>query len=404
MVFARAGMGYVGVWDRGGVEVAIDHLRRRSGELHGELVVSSAMTPVGYGKLHRASFNVSSTAAREKLGKVLAFRAKHLDVPWGDYLEEFCATVLEAERTGAPIVTVGSLPVRPSDRFLVNPFLPEHKTTILYAAGGTGKSYLAVLCAVGVMTGTSILGWGVRQTKVLYLDWETDEYELDDRVKRVSAGLGVDVPDLLYRPCAGPLDDMAESLSAVVATDGVGLVIVDSVGMASPTHAEAAEEGAIRLFSALRYLNCTVLAIDHVTGADAKTDTSVYKPYGSIYKVNLARSTWELKGTVPDEGDAHLALFNRKVNVGKLSPPVGVLVHHGEDEVTFKREHITDAGLATGMPHGLRIANVLAGGAMAVPDIADELGISEAIVRVTLGRGRNTKFVKTPEGTWGLLA
>ena len=409
MIFARSGMGYIGAWDRyGGVQMSLDHIRRRSGELHGEIVVGASTIGQGRGKLHRAAFNVSSTTSRERLSKTLEVRGPTTgQIPWKHLLEEFCTAVLEAERTGAPIVQVGSLPPEQDAGFLVDPFLPRNKTTIVFAQGGTGKSYLAVLLAVAVASGSDVLGWKVSQGKVLYLDWETDAYEVDRRVKRVAWGMGMaSVPDVAYRACAGPLDDMAESLSGYIADNGVRLAIVDSAGMAAGGGRDngPAEESAIRMFGALRHLGCTVLLIDHVTGDNVNTQKAVDKPYGSIYKVNLARSVWELKGTPVEGQDAHMALFHRKVNVGAIQQPIGIKVVHHDEGVVFSREQITDSGLSTGLSHGTRISKMLSDGSASVAEIAEELDISEGIVRVTLNRGKDKVYIKRPDGSWGLAA
>jgi hypothetical protein len=408
MIFARSGMGYVGAWDGyGAVRMQLDHIRRRSGELHGEVVIESGIIPAGHGKLHRAAFNVSSTTSRDRLAKTLETRARGADaVPWKHLLEEFCTAVLEAERTGAPIVQVGRLEDEPETGYLVEPLLPRGKTTIIFAAGGTGKSYLACLISVACQSGTDVLGWKVHRTNVLYLDWETDAYEIDRRVKRVGRGMGLDDVVIDYRACAGPLDDMAEGLAGYIADRGIGLVVVDSVGMASGGSRDngPAEETALRLFAGLRHLGTTVLAIDHVTGEDVKATKAVEKPYGSIYKVNLARSVFELKGTPVEGQDSHMALFHRKVNVGALIPPTGIRVRHTDDDVTFAREDIQDAGLVQGLSHGTRITRLLRDGSATVPDIAEELGISEGVIRVTLNRGAGRQYIKLKDGSWGLAA
>jgi hypothetical protein len=406
MRFARAGMGYVGLWDAGGCEVTVDHLRRRSGELHGELRVASAVVARGRGHLHRASFNLSSTTARDRLVKMLTERSRPQDIPWGDYLEEFCTAVLEAERAGAPIVKVGNLEARPAESYLIDPFLPANKTTIVYGAGGTGKSYLADLVSVAVASGRDVLGWSVRPGSVLYLDWETDSYEIDERIKRVAAGLGVATPEILYRSCAAPLEDMAEDLSRTIADERVSLVIVDSVGMASGSGREGgdANESAIRLFSALRFLSTTVLAIDHITGEDVKSEKAVAKPYGSIYKVNLARSVWELRrANEQDDGTSHLGLFHRKVNKGRLLAPLGIRIEHGEHSVVFTREEVQEPSLMAAQTLSVRIERTLRGGAMTAKELADELDRTEAVVRSTLNRMKN-QVARLPDGRWGLIA
>lgn len=408
MIFARSGMGYVGAWDRGAVEIKADHLRRRSGELHGEINISSGVVAAGYGRLHRATFNFSSTMMRERLAKSLQDRARSGDsIPWQDYLEDFCRAVLEADQAGTPVIKVGQLPPQAAEGYLIPPFLPEGKASIVYAAGGTGKSYLAVLCAVMVATGKGALGWPVTTPgQVLYLDWETDAYEIDERLGRVARGMGIETPEILYRSCAGSLDRMAEDVAQLVADHDIRLVIVDSVGMASGTSHEgsSAEESAIKLFSAIRHLGTTVLCVDHVTGEDSKSEGAISKPYGSIYKVNLARSVWELKGTPAEEGqETHLALFHRKVNKGRLSPAIGLSVTHGPEAVVFKREDISDDGLVKGLSNTARVQRVLAGGSATITEIVEQTGLSDARVRVVLSRGRGQMFGKRGDGTWGLL-
>lgn len=406
MRFVRSGMGYVGLWDAGGCEVTVDHLRRRSGELHGELRVASAVVARGRGHLHRASFNLSSTTARDRLIKMLAERSKPQDIPWGDYLEEFCTAVLEAERAGSPIIRVGKLEARPAESYLVDPFLPADKTTIVYGAGGTGKSYLADLLAVAVATGHDILGWRTRPGTVLYLDWETDSYEIDERVRRVAAGLGVPTPEILYRSCVAPLEDMAEDLSRTVADEGVALVIVDSVGMASGGGRDSgdANESALRLFSALRHLSTTVLAIDHITGEDVKSEKAVAKPYGSIYKVNLARSVWELRraGEVVADGPTHLGLFHRKVNKGRLLAPLGIRVDHGEHSVSFRREELVEPSLTAAMTTSARILRALSSGPKTAGELADELDKSADNIRASLSR-MTQQVTKLDDGSWAVL-
>lgn len=405
MILARAGMGYAGVFDRGGVEITIDHIRRSRGELSGELVVNAAVVPVSRGRIHRASFNVSSSVTRERLAKTLKDRSR-VDLPWADLLEEFCAAVLESEREGAPVVTIGALGPAPMAGYLIDPFLPEGKPTIIYAAGGTGKSYLAILCAVAVQSGTRVLNWAVRQGNVLYLDWETDPWDIDERVRRVSAGLGLnDVPPIRYRQSVGPLDESVEQIANFVSDERIQLVIVDSIGMASnhPGDRGPAEESAVRLFTAFRHLKSTVLAIDHVSGDAIGSDDPVLKAYGSIYKMNLARSAWEMKGSIGHAGSGHIALYHRKHNNTAALEPIGIRVTHDPGMVKFDAEEITEPGLVKGLSHTARITRELTNGAMTVNDLADALEMTADKVRTYLNRGRNGLFVKLPDGRWGLI-
>lgn len=404
MHFARSGMGYTGAWDRGACEITVDHLRRRSGELHGEVLVASAVVARGKGHLHRASFNLSSSTSRDRLAKMLIDRSRPQEIPWSDMLEEFCTAVLNAERAGTPIVRVGQLGPRSEDSYLVDPILPADKSTIIYGAGGTGKSYIADFLAVMVASGHPALGWRVRQGPVLYLDWETDAYEIDERVKRIAAGMGIAAPEISYRGCTASLEDMAEEIARRVTDEHIALVIVDSIGMASGTSRDGgdANESAIRLFAGLRHLRTSVLALDHITGEDVRSDKAVAKPYGSIYKVNLARSVWELRRSAEqdNDGDWHLGLYHRKVNRGGLNAALGIRVRHLEHSVEFTREDIDDE-LTVALTNSVRIERALSKGAMTVAEIAEYTGLADNLIRAVFskekGRGR---FVKVGE-KWG---
>lgn len=407
MRFERLGMGYVGLDDQHAVEMRVDHLSRSRGEVHGELSVACGLVKRGH--VHRARFNLSSSSARTSLAKVLTARTEPHPIPWSDVLEDFCTNVLDVHRSFRDVERVGNLAVRESaNAYRLTPILPLAKTTILFGAGGTGKSYLATAMAVSVATGRSLLGWHPETGNVLYLDWETDVYEIDERVKRVSAGLGLTPPDLLYRNCAGPFEDMAEDVARFVDENQVGLVVIDSIGMASATAGDGgdANESTIRLFTALRHLGTTVLAIDHVTGADLGADKAIHKPYGSVYKVNLARSVYELrKASEDNDGASHLALYHRKVNSGPLQQAIGIRATHADNAVSFVIEDVIATDLQAGLTISARIERALRTGPKFDAEIAEETGDELKSVRSKLSYfARNTRpmFIKNGDGRWAL--
>lgn len=409
MRFERLGMGYVGVDDQQGVEMRVDHLSRSRGEVHGELSVACALVKRGH--VHRARFNLSSSTARTSLGKVLAARTEPHRIPWPDLLEDFCTHLLDAHRTFRDVERIGNLAARPiSNAYRLSPILPLAKTTIVFGAGGTGKSYLATALAVSTATGRRLLGWQPEAANVLYLDWETDAYELDERIKRVSVGMGVAAPDILYRNCAGSFEDMAEDVARFVDEQQVGLVVIDSIGMASSTSGDGgdANESTIRLFTALRFLGTTVLAIDHVTGADLGAERAIHKPYGSVYKVNLARSVYELRRAEEGaDGDAHLALYHRKVNSGPLQKPVGIVARHSDNAVTFGIEEVVATELQAGLTISARIERALRTGPKLDTDISEETGDALDSVRSKLSyfaKNAHPMFVKLPDKRWALRA
>lgn len=401
----RLGLGYT-VRFAEGVGIDVERIRRSRDELSAEVTVTAALPGIVSrdGHVHAARLNLSSTSARGTLARHLVGRAPGVD--WAEILERTCLAVLTRERVGEPIETVGNRPQRIRPRHLVDPFLPADKTTILFGDGGTGKSTLAAAVAVSVETGMAVVpGWRpVRPTGVLYLDWESGADDLDDRVRGVAKGAGItDDVEIAYRFCAGPLADQVDDLAREVAARGIGLVIVDSLGLAGGVNVDGdAADGAFRLFGAFRALRVTVLGIDHVSKASAENPAAPGRPYGSTYKHNLARATWELRQGQTSGDTTHLGVYHRKSNDGRTLPAFGLSIQHRDDgSIRYGTESLSDE-LARPLSNADRIALVVAGGAMTPADIASETEIAEASVRVTLNRGREARFVKLPDGRWGL--
>lgn len=374
-------------------ELAVDRLARRSGEVHGELTVSCGLpgTRSTDGHLHQARFNLSSTTARGTLAKVLVARSGASDVDWQDLLEDFCRRVLMAERQGEPVEYVGDRPQRIAPAWRLDPILPHDKPTILYGEGGTGKSTLATAIAVSVETGVAVIeGWIPRRAAVLYLDWETSADDVDEHVKAIAAG--ANIPGhvrLRYRRCFGPLADQTDEIARLVAEHAIGLVIVDSVGMASGSSSDGADasESAIRLFGAFRAIATTVLAIDHVSKAD--TDPSKpARPYGSVYKTNLARATFELRRATPMGDIARIGVFNTKSNVRRLLSPIGLEIEHSDEGVIRYQpfDIAGDAELGRKASVWDRARAVLIDGDMSDEELAEELEIKANVLRATLSR------------------
>jgi predicted ATP-dependent serine protease len=72
-----------------------------------------------------------------------------------------------------------------------------------------------------------------KKGRSLYLDWESDDWDIDDRVKKVAAGAGITTkPQIGYRECIGPLNDQIEDIVREVEKAGVTFIVIDSVGMA----------------------------------------------------------------------------------------------------------------------------------------------------------------------------
>lgn len=411
--FDREGLGYVMRVPELTIEMAIDHLSRGRDGLSGELAVDCALpgTRSTDGHLHSARFNVSRGTDRSTVARKLKQRmGDQVTVDWDDLLEDFCRRVMAAERQGSPIEKVGALALVSSEEsYRLAPLLPLDQVTILYGDGGTGKSTLAAAFAVSVQAGVALLdGWVPRKSPVLYLDWEAGRDSVNRRVKGVAMGarlprdIQVDYLDMRRR---GPLYQHAEDVARMVAQGGHGLVIVDSIGMASGTAGEQtdANESAIRLFTALGYLGSTIVGIDHVNRTDAEATNKRSRPYGSVYKSNLARATFELRRQKTADGSSALLLVNTKVNDADDLAPQALRVIHGEDgSIAYERMEAVPTELAGSLTQADQLAAWLVDDHFSVEQLSEFTGLPENTVRAVLSRHKQ-RFNRLGSGKWELI-
>lgn len=79
-------------------------------------------------------------------------------------------------------------PLRP---FLVDRWIPRGCVTSLYGAGGTGKSFLAMMLGMSVAAGRPWLGYPCQQSTVLGIMCEDDDDELKRRRNKIARSLGI---------------------------------------------------------------------------------------------------------------------------------------------------------------------------------------------------------------------
>lgn len=387
----RVGLGYRAFVSGTGIGLHINRLVESRGELSGELSVAM----VGPGDLTRQRFNLTSGPTRSTLAKSLQARAalNGTGPRWDDILEAFCVAVLDTERQGPGVVDIGTddMPPRPEVAFLVKPLVLDGPVaTILYGFGMSGKSTIAAACAVAVATGSSTFtGWEVgRQTKVLVLDWETSAHDWNDTISGIAKGAGLERPRIGYMACDRPLPSMIEEVTKMVSERDIGFVIVDSAGMAMPNARDGAgaEEGAIRLFKAVRLLAVPTLVIDH-RPKEGKG------PYGSVYKGNAARAVWEAE-TDQEDDSALIVLRHVKHNLTGRFPAQALRLVRSADEILLVPEEVPLNGrqslAAQEEARGVkgRIAAALrdASGPLTFKELSEGLDIDVKVVAVTVNR------------------
>lgn len=342
-------------------------------------VVSQTVGEVGWTRL-----NVLAARTRNEFARQLAETAPVAE--WAPLIEAACKALVKHLRAGVPPVAL--LPEPPSPgAWLVDGLIPRSKVTVMFADGGTGKSLLALAIATAGLSGHALSSrWAVGPlARVLYLDWEDDRvthaarlWSLTRYREEPPAGT------ILYRQLHRPLTDHADELQAVVAREGVDLVICDSLAPACGPEPEGAD-AATRTMMAFRALTpATILCLAHIS-KQAVESSGPSKPFGSVFVGNLARSTIEVRGeeTTGESREALLSLYHRKCNVGPRASASALAFTFEPDGGIVIRGEMADAGRST-LPE--QIMTILKDGKQSVAAIADETGASPATVRSALTR------------------
>jgi hypothetical protein len=346
--FEKVGMGYRCWSDEIQTEFRLTHIKRSRGDLTGELAVKANIKDVKThkGVLHVARFNVLSSASRNALAKMLGGRTPGLDMDWYDGLEWLCQNVILAETQGEAIDEVGlKPPTPPSQQWMVEPLVLKGRPSMIFGPGGVGKSLLGLTCGLSVAAGREIIPGIAPAVKgpVLYLDWETTADVINDRIQSVAAGHGFKPAGMFYRRCVRPLADDAEELSVVVAEKKIVLVVVDSAAYAMGAQGEYgdANEAVLRMHEALRIIGATSLIIDHVNKTDQKSRPGKATPYGSAYKTNAVRISWEVR-KAPSPNGLAINLYHAKSNDTRQLDPIGLALEWDENMIRFTKNEVVE--------------------------------------------------------------
>lgn len=392
--FRRDGLGHV--WDVADhdVQLRADYLSAKSEEVHAEIAVTRRGR-----HLHLARFNLSSSASRASLAKTLAGVTNGLEIPWPKLVENFCVSVLRTERQGEP-TRYAQKADRRNLKYLVEPFIIEAKSNMLFAPGGSGKGMtcVGVSCAVAANLDSEInvqlAGLGVLGGRPFYFDWEEDFETFEDRLNAVAGGLGIDVPQIPYRRMRGLASDHINEMARAISDEGATFGIIDSFSAAGGTVSDHTGWDTIahRLFDALDQVpGMTWLIIDHVTGDRLKDPSG--KAYGSIQKMNRVRNAWEMRSEQePGSPYVHMKFFHAKWNHTGRKKPVGILMEFSGQTgtVKFSAEDVAVDAEASSKPTTAdRMANELAKGPLSTGVLANSLNVPPASIRVELNRNKD---------------
>jgi DNA-directed RNA polymerase specialized sigma24 family protein len=280
----------------------------------------------------------------------------------------------------------------PEPTWLIDKLIPLDAPTILYAPGGSGKSFISFFVALCVQNGISFFG-RTQQCRTLYLDWEADEFEFQRRLRKITNGLS-DTVEITngypgYLRMYAPLPEVANYILEITAEEDYKFVIIDSAACALGGDMNDAAV-VTKFFNVVRRINTcgiTTLIISHISKAE-QTNDGKKSPYGSVYFLNFPRLAWELRSKYDAEArEFNVGMFCRKINNSEQIKPFGMKMIFDEDSVTFtkadmeilesidKRENVTEA-----------ILELLQEKPLTAKEVAHELEIDVATAKTLLSR------------------
>jgi hypothetical protein len=355
----------------------------------------------GAGILTQQSINLLAGRSRAQLAKELHGKHPITTPSWETMLETVCVKGLRELRRGDPVILLQPHD-QPNVPFLINPLVYQKHQTLIYAPGGSCKSYLALYLALLACHGASQNDLRALPCPTLYLDYELDAETIGTRLTRLHRGhpeLATYAP--YYRACHHPLHEEIDTLSQEIADKGIQLVIIDSAIMAcgDDLNSTAAPRSLQR---ALRQLGCASIVLSHCAkNSEAKT------AYGNVFFQNLCRNQYEVELVDEGEHEKRITLTHRKINFGSFQQPRGLAFNFSHEACvvrSFDPSQEQDEPQDS-LPLPSRIRNLLEDGLPRLSsEIASALHEKNDHIRVTLNRLDRRKWSKQPDGKWSVLS
>ena len=305
-------------WPDYNFSIGLDRFRESRGTLFAELDAKVQNNGGPPQTVTTLQVNLKSPRTRDDLVRRLTRLSHGIDQNVLEQMvEQTCVLGVRHYRCGEPVEELAADMVVPTETFRLSPLVFDAHPSIVFADGGTGKSFLALTGAHVVEAGSQLGPLRGVQGRTLFLDWESDRSDFIGRMKRLQRGhpewRGV---RLLYRRQLLPMHDDLPTIARIVAEHQIRLLLVDSLAPACGSEL-GAPETAMAFFRAIRSLGIGSLIIAHVPKNAEQTSV-----FGSVFFRNLARSCWELQ-TEHGDHELKVALFHKKANFSGLHAPLG---------------------------------------------------------------------------------
>lgn len=355
---------------------------------------------------HLKQVHLNFSSSKKQLAKELAERHK---IDWDTILEQLCVKVLEAERTGEPVIELCPSEDSQPPRFYLPPIIIENYPIIIFGERSSVKSLTALILATTIMMPWTDNPLGLEAPEkgisTLYADWETDSQTVEWQLARLGKGLGVHLVGLSYRRMSVPLAQDVEQVSHYLERTKSKVLVVDSLGPAVGGEDLNASGPAIAFFQSLRKLHVTSIILAHTRkGEQGNAPRTVF---GSSYFENMARGVWECrKSQQADENTLEVGLFHRKpAPFQKLCHPWGFRLTFTDTSISVERHdprNVREFIAAMGTQQ--QVLDVLQDGPQTTGQIQTTLDITGNNTRVTLKRLRDKGQVVKLGDKWALAS
>lgn len=387
---ADLGNGFSVYWSGQKIRFLVEYITRQAASVYAEFTVIDGDKTLCEGQ------RVNLNGDKSRLTKKVHEYDGRLKLPdWARLIDSTSALVLRRYREGEPPYRLNADTPVEDLSYQVNPLVHPRKVTILYGDGGLGKSSVALFIGMLVAAGESAAGLRAVRGRVLFLDYE-DTLDVHARRRRAIAEChpALRAAELIYQAHHEPIWNILPALLRLVQLERIDFIILDS--LAAATCGDASAEAATKAFRALRMLNCGALVLGHIPKMNEQQQEAGI--YGSVFYKNFARSTWELRREQEVGADESvLGLFNRKTNLSRLHPPIGLRVRQNATNTAMAFEACDlsqTLELERGLPIASRIRNFLEkdGGVYTAKEISESLSAPLSTVKSTLSRENQRKW------------
>src|SRR5215217_2012426 len=234
-------------------------------------------------------------------------------------------------------------------KFLCDPLLPELFPFVVYGAGGSAKSLLAVKLSLihtlprgGNWLGYPVVGGG----RALFVDFELNEDVFNRRTRQIVRGLGYTHAEIsglgYYEVGAQTTEDAFTEVLKLVEEYSFSLVVVDSAGLAIQgdmgTAADVIQWYRSRILPLIE-LGATPALVDHQARSYSDEEYQSKGSFGSVYKENTVRSILQVQPRASEEGSDLLQVRARhkKASFGAKVKPFDVEIEFSDSTIHFNR-------------------------------------------------------------------